>query len=142
MQCSETIFVIIMKLLILLLAILALIIVLTFTRHLWEKPKDKVDMIKKFDTIIQHAYSIENDGRLLELRDNFVKVGTRNANGQKAYMVKQRPGNEFRVLYECRYDREYCDFKFNHVYPDSFDQSKIIEEFEKEIKSNLVKRKQ
>ena len=77
-----------MKLLILLLAILALIIVLTFTRHLWEKPNDKVDMIKKFNTIIQHAYSIENDGRLLELRDNFVKVGTRNANGQKAYMVK------------------------------------------------------
>ena len=31
------------------------------------KPKDKVDMIKKFDTIIQHAYSIENDGRLLFL---------------------------------------------------------------------------
>lgn len=130
-----------MKLLIFLLAILAIIVILVFTRNFWEKPKESVDMMKKFKTIIEHAYTIENDGRLLEIRDNFVKAGTRNANGQKSFMVKQRPDNEFRVLYECRYDRNYHDFKFNHVYPDGFDQNEIIEQFEKEIKASLVKRK-
>ena len=130
-----------MKVLLFLIAILVFIVVCVFLRPLWEKPKDTVDMIKKFSTILEHAYAIENDGRLLELRDNFVKVGTRNANGQKAFMVKQRPGNEFRVLYESRYDRDYQDFKFNHVYPDGYDQNQIIEEFEEEIKANLVKRK-
>lgn len=130
-----------MKILIFLLAVLAFVVICVFTRHLWEKPRNTVDMVKKFSTILEHAYSIENDGRLLELRENFVKAGTLNANGQKAFMVKQRPGKEFRVLYECRYDREYRDFKFNHIYPDGFDQNKIIEEFEKEIKANLVKRK-
>lgn len=123
-----------------LVAALALILVIVFTRHIWDKPKESVNMLKKFDTILKHAYAIENDGKLIELRDNFVKAGTRNANGEKAFMIKQRPGNEFRVLYVSYYDKTYRDFKFNHVYPDDYDQSKIIEEFEAEIKSKLVKR--
>lgn len=123
-----------------LVAALVLILIIVFTRHFWDKPKEGVNMLKKFDTILKHAYAIENDGKLIELRENFVKAGTRNANGEKAFMIKQRPGNEFRVLYVCYYDKTYRDFKFNHVYPDDYDQNKIIEEFEAEIKSKLVKR--
>lgn len=130
-----------MRVLIFLLAILAFLVIAFTTYSIWSRNRYKVDMLKKFDTIIKHAYSIEDDGRLLELRDNFVKAGTRNANGQKAFMVKQRPGKEFRVLYECRYDREYHDFKFNHVYPDNYNQENIIEEFEREILARRIRRK-
>lgn len=129
-----------MKLLLFLSAIVAVIIICVIASHFWEKKKDTVDMTKKFKTIIDHAYAIENEGRLLELRDNFIKVGTRNANGHKSYMIKQRPGNEFRVIYQSRYDRDYEDIKFDHVYPDDYDQNKIIEEFEKEIEATRVKR--
>ena len=130
-----------MNLLTFLLAIVAFLLIISFTRKFWDKSKESVDMLEKFDTIIKHAYSIENNGRLLELRENFVKAGTKDANGQKYFMVKQRPGNEFRVLYECNYDREYQDFKFDHIYPDNYDQNKIIEEFEEEIKARRVSRK-
>lgn len=129
-----------MQIAISIIAFILLICLFVFTRGLWDKPKDTVDMVKKFDVIVKKGLSLGEDARILELRDNFVKVGIRNHNGEKAFMVKQRPGKEFRVLYSSIYDREYKDFKFNHVYPDSFDQNEIVAQFEKEIEALSVKR--
>ena len=125
---------------IIILSILVLAAILAFTGHLWDRPKDTVDMMKKFDVIVKKGLSLGDDAKILELRENFIKVGIRNHTGEKAFMVKQRPGNEFRVLYNCAYDSVYKDFKFNHVYPDSYDQNKIVAEFEKEIEALSVKR--
>lgn len=129
-----------MTLAIVLISILVLYCLFSFTRHLWDKPKDSVNMTKKFDVIVKKGLSLGEDAKIIELRENFIKVGIRNHNGQKAYMVKQRPDNEFRVLYTSSYDPVYKDFKFNHVYPDDYDQNKIVEEFEKEIELLSVKR--
>jgi len=124
----------------LLLAVLVFVCIVVFSRHIWDKPKNTVDMIKVYDTIIKKALSIGENARLLELRDNFIKVGVRDQNGEKAFMVKQRPDQEFRVLYISKYDKEYEDFKIQHVYLDGHDQDKIVEQFEKEIAESLVKR--
>jgi len=130
-----------MQIIITILAVLALILIVSFTRHLWDRPKDTVDMVKKFDTIIKKGYSLGEDSKLIELRENFVKAGVRNHNGEKAFMVKQRPGNEFRVIYICDYDPVYHDLRIEHVYPDSTDQNQIVAQFEKEIAESLQKRK-
>ena len=55
-------------------------------------------------------------------------------------MVKQRPNNEFRVIYTSSYDRVYKDILFNHIYPDDYDQNEIVAEFEKEIEARSEKR--
>ena len=123
----------IMAIIISIVAFLLLMALFIFTRHLWDHPKETVDMLEKFDVIIKKGLSLGEDARILELRDNFIKVGVRNQHGEKAIMVKQRPENEFRVLYTSSYDRIFKDFKFNHVYPDSFDQKEIVAQFEKEI---------
>lgn len=129
-----------MKVAVILILIVVFIGVIAFTRHLWEKPKDTIDMIKKFDIIVKKGLSLSDEARILELRENFIKVGIRNHTGEKSFMVKQRPGNEFRVIYNSIYDRVYKDLKFNHVYPDSADQNQIVAQFEKEIKELSVKR--
>jgi len=123
------------------LAFLLFILVFVFTRHYWDRPKDSVDMIKKFDVILKKALSMGEDAKLIELRENFVKAGIRNHNGEKAFMIKQRPGNEFRVMYICNYDSVYEDLKIEHIYPDNTDQNVIVAKFEKEISESLVKRK-
>lgn len=130
-----------MKLAIFLIILLVLFAIFTFTRHFWDRPKEGVDMVKKFDTIVKKGISLEDGGRILELRDNFIKVGVRNQNGEKAFMVKQRPNNEYRVLYTRSYDSVYKDLKFNHVFPDSANQEEIVSQFEKEIESRSEKRK-
>lgn len=124
----------------LILAALALICIIVFTRHIWDKPKETIDMIATYDIILKKALSLGPNAKLIELRENFVKAGIRNQNGEKAFMVKKRPGNEFRVLYISKYDKDYEDFKFNHVYTDGADQNEIVAQFEKEIKESLVKR--
>lgn len=129
-----------MHILVSLLSVLLLICLFVLTRDLWDKPKDSVDMVKKFDVIVKKGLSLGEGARILELRDNFIKVGIRDHNGEKLFMVKQRRGNEFRVLYSSTYDRDYKDLKFNHVYPDSFDQNEIVAQFEREIKALSVKR--
>lgn len=130
-----------MKILLALVIALLAIVIFNCTRHLWDRPKDTVDMLQKFDTIVKKGYALGEGGRIIELRENFVKVGFRNAKGEKAYMVKQRPDKEFRVLYTSTYDPDYQDLKFNHVYPDGTDQNEIIAQFEKEIAESLVPRK-
>lgn len=130
-----------MKLAIFLIILLVLFAIFTFTRHFWDRPKEGVDMVKKFDTIVKKGISLGDGGRILELRDNFIKVGVRNQNGEKALMVKQRPNNEYRVLYTRSYDPVYKDLKFNHVFPDSANQEEIVSQFEKEIESRSEKRK-
>lgn len=130
-----------MKIIIFIVAVLLIIALIAYTRHLWDRPKDTVDMIKKFDTILQKGYTLGEGGRLLELRENFIKVGVRDHNGEKAYMIKQRPGNEFRVIYNSEYDPEFQDLNIQHIYKDDEDQNKILEQFEKEISEALVARK-
>lgn len=122
------------------LGVILFICLVVFTRHIWDRPKDSVDMMKKFDVIVKKGLSLGEDAKILELRENFIKIGVRNHTGEKFYMVKQRSGEEFRVIYEQSYDKEYKDLKFNHVFPDSADQNKIIAQFEKEIAAKNVKR--
>lgn len=129
-----------MEIIIGIVSALLLICIFIFTRHFWDKPKDMVNMMEKFDIIVKKGLSLGENARILEIRENFIKIGQRDHTGEKAFMVKQRPGNEFRVLYTQSYDKEYKDFKFNHVYPDTADQNEIVAQFEKEIESRLVKR--
>lgn len=129
-----------MTILYIIVAVLALILIVVFTRNLWDKPKDTVDMAKKFETVLKLGYSLGQESKVLETRENFIKVGVKNLNGEKAVMVKQRPGNEFRVIYNVIYDAEYEDFKIEHVYKDDADQNEIVDQFRKEIKDSLVKR--
>jgi len=122
-------------------AFIAIICIIVFTRSLWDRPKDTVDMMKKFEAIVNKGLELGSGAKILELRTNFIKVGKRDHTGEKAYMVKQRPGNEFRVIFICEYDSEYKDLRIEHVYPDTADQKEIIAQFEKEIEQSLVKRK-
>jgi len=120
--------------------VLILICAFVFTQHLWDKPKDTVDMMAKFDTIVKKGLSLGKRAKVIELRENFIKIGVRDKSGESAYMVKQRPGAEFRVMYILEYNKEYKDLKINHVYPDDADQNEILAQFDKEIAESLVKR--
>lgn len=129
-----------MKIAIIIIVIIALICLFEFTRSIWDKPKDTVDMMKKFETIVNAGLALGDTAKVIELRENFIKVGRRDQKGEKSYMVKQRPHNEFRVIFIREYDAELKDVKIEHVYPDTADQKEIIAQFEKEIKASEIKR--
>jgi len=122
------------------LGILAFICIFVFASARLRRPDDSVDMMAKFEPIVKKGLSLGKRAKVIELRENFIKIGVRDKSGESAYMVKQRPGGEFRVMYILEYNREYKDLKINHVYPDNADQNEILAQFEKEIAESLVRR--